>query len=92
LLSIERKERILGEMPEFRKAERVCRVREAVTSQSETVSAENSLGRVAALTHCSCPPAVPVVVSGERIDENAIKCFEYYGIKEIKVIKGTDLK
>ena len=87
LLSIERKERILGEMPEFRKAERVCRVREAVTSQSETVSAENSLGRVAALTHCSCPPAVPVVVSGERIDENAIKCFEYYGIKEIKVIK-----
>lgn len=87
LFSIERKAPIDGKIPRFVKAERVCSIREAITSQSETVPAKSSLGRVAALTHCSCPPAVPVVVSGERIDESALECFGYYGIEEIKVIK-----
>jgi arginine/lysine/ornithine decarboxylase len=33
-----------------------------------------------------CPPAVPIVVSGERIDESAEECFAYYGITHCAVI------
>ena len=87
LLSIPRKEAIEEDFPVFHKAERVMSIREAVLSPSETVSVGEAVGRVCALTSCSCPPAVPIVVSGERIDREALECFEYYGIKECKVIK-----
>ena len=33
-----------------------------------------------------CPPAVPIVMSGEEIDENIISCLEYYDIKECAVV------
>jgi arginine/lysine/ornithine decarboxylase len=34
-----------------------------------------------------CPPAVPIAVAGEVIDENVIECFKYYGIVKVNVIK-----
>ena len=34
-----------------------------------------------------CPPAVPIAVSGEVINENCIKIYKNYGIFNINVIK-----
>lgn len=59
----------------------------AVFSLSERVEVKNAKGRVLALPTTTCPPAVPILVPGEQVSENAIKCFEYYGIKEIFVVK-----
>ncbi|MBR5708281.1 MAG: amino acid decarboxylase, partial [Oscillospiraceae bacterium] len=44
-------------------------------------------GRVLAAAAISCPPAVPVVMCGERIDARAVECFEYYGVRECTVVK-----
>jgi len=75
------------DQPHFKRPEKVLSPREAALSPAETLPAEECLGRVLALATVGCPPAVPIVVSGERIDENALKCFEYYGIKTCRVIR-----
>ena len=62
-------------------------VREATMSAYETVDAKKALGRVLAFSEVGFPPAVPIVVSGEIIDENAISTFEYYGIEKCRVVK-----
>ena len=61
--------------------------REAVLSEADKIAAKDSLGRVLADITVGCPPAVPIVVSGEEIDENALKVFEYYGIETCSVVK-----
>jgi len=45
------------------------------------------VGRVLAAASVGCPPAVPIVVSGERISAEAVECFRYYGIESCSVIK-----
>ncbi|MBO6010602.1 MAG: amino acid decarboxylase, partial [Oscillospiraceae bacterium] len=67
--------------------ERVMSPREAALSEAETVPAGESAGRVLAAAAISCPPAVPVVMCGERIDARAAECFEYYGVRECTVVK-----
>ncbi|MBQ9743264.1 MAG: aminotransferase class V-fold PLP-dependent enzyme [Ruminococcus sp.] len=67
--------------------ERVTTVREAIFSQSESIPVSEALGRILADTCIGCPPAVPVLVSGERITPAAIRCFEYYSIETCRVVK-----
>ena len=87
LLSIPRKTPLTEEPPRLSRAERVMSVREAVLSPCEAVSAAESVGRVLAAASVGCPPAVPIVVCGERIHETAATCFAYYGIEEVTVVK-----
>lgn len=63
-------------------------IRNAVFAESEIVCAENSIGRICAAPTVSCPPAVPVVVSGEEITPNVANLLKYYGIDKIKVVKN----
>ncbi len=69
------------------KPERAISVRDAVFKESETVSIKNAVGRICAEPTVSCPPAVPIAVSGEKITKEAVCLFEYYGIDEIRVVK-----
>ncbi len=62
-------------------------VREALFALSEEVNADESLGRIASDTALACPPAVPILIPGEYIDEDAISAFRYYGIKKVRVVK-----
>jgi arginine/lysine/ornithine decarboxylase len=62
-------------------------IRDAAMSAKETLPAGECLGRILSDVSVSCPPAVPIVVSGERIDEDALRCFAYYGIKTCTVVK-----
>ena len=72
--------------PAFHACTAVMSVREAMLSPSETVTVEESVGRVLAAASVGCPPAVPIVVCGERIDSEAAACFAYYGIKTCAVV------
>ena len=87
LKSIERRESITESAPSIPVGERVMSLRDTVFAESEIVKAQNSIGRTVAQFNIACPPAVPIAVSGERICEDTVKCFEYYGIEEISVVK-----
>lgn len=62
-------------------------IREAVFSRQETVPAEQALGRICALPTVSCPPAIPIAVSGEEIGPAAVRLFRQYGIRQVAVVK-----
>ena len=66
---------------------RFMSIREAMLSPSETVDVESAVGRILASPTVSCPPAVPIVVSGEEITEADVRIFKYYGIDKVSVIK-----
>ncbi|MDD5883332.1 MAG: PLP-dependent transferase [Firmicutes bacterium] len=87
LLTIPRKTPISEKPPVFSPCQRVCSTREAMLSPMETVPVAESEGRILAAATVGCPPAVPIVVSGERIDAHAIRCFQYYGITHCSVMK-----
>ncbi len=73
--------------PTALKPESVMSARETCFAECEEIAASESLGRIFAETNISCPPAVPVVVCGERITAEAIECFRYYGIDRCTVVK-----
>ena len=81
------KEAIPGKIPVVKAQEKVMSIRDAAFAARETIAASKSAGRVLAAATVSCPPAVPIVVCGERIGEDAVRSFEYYGIKECIVVK-----
>ena len=87
LLSIPGKTPILEQPPRFQPGQRVCSPRDAMLSPMQTVPVAESQGRVLAAATVGCPPAVPIVVSGERIDAHAMECFRYYGITHCSVMK-----
>lgn len=87
LLSVPRRPAIEEAPPVCIAPERTMSIRDAVFSRAEFVPVAESLGRVLATASVGCPPAVPIVVSGEVIDEAALKCFEYYGIDTCSVVK-----
>lgn len=79
------------ELPEegttARDHERVCTIREAVLlCRQERIPVADSAGRVCASPTVSCPPAVPIVMCGERITAEDVARFERYGIDEVDVI------
>ena len=86
LLSVPKMAAIQAQPPAFRPREAVMGIREAALSPCETVPVEESLGRILAATDAGCPPAVPVLVCGERIDENALQCLTYYHTRSCTVV------
>ena len=61
-------------------------VREAVFSPAETVPVEKALGRVCAAPTVSCPPAIPIAISGEIIDRERLELFRHYDVKTVLVV------
>ena len=71
----------------FSPPEQSCTIRAAVFAPQETVTTAEALGRIAAAPTVGCPPAIPIVVSGERIDEPALALLAYYGIDRVAVLR-----
>ena len=71
-----------GGPPELPRPERVMGIREAMMSPREKLPAAKAEGRILADAGFGCPPAVPAVIAGERIDRDVLKCLQYYGIRE----------
>lgn len=60
---------------------------QAILSPTETVDVATAVGRVCAAPTVSCPPAIPIVISGERISPEAITVLQAYGIHSVAVVK-----
>lgn len=87
LCSIEKRKAIIERAPSAAEAEGAMSIRQALMSPSREVGVDDALGEVLASATVSCPPAIPIVVCGERIDEQAIACFKYYGVEKCRVVK-----
>ena len=84
-LHIERNKAV--EPIEIPEAERVMTIRDAIFCESEEINVENASGRICASPTVSCPPAVPIAVSGERISEKHIELFRKYNLNKILIVK-----
>ena len=91
LLSIERRESIDLSPPAIPRGACAVSMHDALYLEGEVIDAKDSLDRVFASFNVACPPAVPCVTLGERIGIDAIKCFEYYGIEKIRVLKDKNI-
>ena len=69
--------------------EQVCSIRQAMFSPRETLPVDQAVGRIFADACISCPPAVPVVIAGERITEQAAVCMKSFGITVCETVKGV---
>ncbi|MBQ3055819.1 MAG: aminotransferase class V-fold PLP-dependent enzyme [Oscillospiraceae bacterium] len=87
LCEIQKKPALHTSAPVFTRPKAVCSIREASFSRFETLPIADCCGRVLASASVACPPAVPIVMSGEEINQPAIDAFSYYGINECNVIK-----
>ena len=62
-------------------------MREACLAPQEVLPTERCVGRIAASVSVTCPPAVPIVLCGERIDAQAAERLLYYGVKTCTVVR-----
>ena len=58
----------------------------AFLAPRESVPLERAVGRTMASAAVTCPPAVPIVVMGERISEQHVKLMAEYGIDSADVV------
>lgn len=86
LLQLPKKPEITDAPPAFHSCQAVLSVRDAMLAPCETVAANMCQGRILAAAGVGCPPAVPIVISGERIDRAAVESFAYYGIDTCTVV------
>ena len=66
-------------------------VRKAMLSAQAFVSVNDAEGQICAAPTISCPPAVPIVISGEEITSDAVRLFRLYGIETVAVVKNPIL-
>lgn len=71
----------------FVKPERAMSIREAMFAESEIIDIEKAQGRICAAPTVSCPPAIPIALSGEIITDEHIALFKAYTINRIAVVK-----
>lgn len=74
-------------LPQAR-GQRILSIRQALFAPHETVPAAQSLGRVCGAPTVSCPPAIPVAVSGEAITREALELLAYYGLGQVDVVRA----
>ena len=87
LCSLKRSEPITELPPCVPRPDMAIKPHQALLSESETLPVEDCLGRISAAAAISCPPAIPLAVCGERIDQHVVDCLRYYGVASCAVIK-----
>lgn len=70
------------------KGERASSIREALFAPHETVPTGQALGRICGAPTVSCPPAIPIAVSGEVVGPEALALFHDYGVETVDVLKS----
>lgn len=74
----------------FPKPERAMSIRRAVLSPHETLPVRQAIGRVCGAPVISCPPAIPIVSSGEVFGEEEVCLCTRYGIHSVEVVCETN--
>ncbi|MBO6065773.1 MAG: PLP-dependent transferase [Lachnospiraceae bacterium] len=86
LRAVPRKAPLQEKAPPLPTPEKAMSIREAMFSPREKLPTDQAAGRVLADACVSCPPAVPVIIAGERITPQAAKCMSYYNITACDVV------
>lgn len=71
--------------PQIPHSEFVMSPREALLQKSVRLPVEECLNKVFTGINVACPPAIPIVVCGERITRAAIQALKYYGAEYCEV-------
>ncbi len=90
LTALPRRDPIMTAPPVLEPTETVLSIRQTIFAPSEVIPVSQSEGRILSAASVGCPPAVPIVVCGERIDRKAIEAFQYYGIETCRVCKVSN--
>ena len=69
--------------------EGVLSPRASFLAPQEEIPLKDAVGRVCAGAAVSCPPAIPVVVSGERITAQAAALMDRLGIRQVRVVRDS---
>ena len=72
--------------PPAAEAEQAMSIREAMLAPSRETATEQAVGEILADAAAGCPPAVPVVIAGERITAEAAARMKYYGIERCRIV------
>ncbi len=67
-----------------------CSLRRAMLAPCETLPAPRAVGRILARPCVSCPPAVPILMPGERIEAAHLPVFAHYGITQLRVLPQSE--
>ena len=87
LNTAEQRQALTRPRPRLTPPRRELSIREAMFAPSEIVPVDTAQGRICAAPTVACPPAVPIVVSGERIGQDAAHVFAHYGIEAVCVVR-----
>ena len=90
LVKLEKKCAIESDEIRPSKPKKLMSIRSAILSESIAVNVDDTEGRICASPTVSCPPAVPVVMSGELISCDEIALLKRYGIEKVEVVKGEE--
>lgn len=63
-------------------------IRAALFAPSERIPCEQAIGRICGAPCVSCPPAIPIAVSGEEITAEATALFRAYGVETVAVVRA----
>jgi len=66
--------------------ESIMSIRQAVFAKHEQIPVELAEGRICSAPTVSCPPAIPISISGEMITKQTIETFRRYGISFVDVV------
>lgn len=61
-------------------------LRQAMLGEKKLLSVEKLEGHICACVKSPCPPGIPLVVPGERIDRNMCRMLQQYCVKELQVV------
>lgn len=86
LTATEQRPPLHSEAPPYHVPEKVLSIREATLHPSQVLPVHQCLNRILASATVGCPPAVPIAVCGERIDNEILERFRYYGIDTCCVV------
>jgi len=87
LLSLPRRQSIQEKAAAVPRLTPVLSIREALFAPTEIIPAAQSAGHILADHSIGCPPAIPIAICGERLDESAVCAFAYYGVEMVRVVK-----
>lgn len=73
--------------PQPRVGKKALSIREALLAPAETLPVTQCEGKILASASVGCPPAVPILVSGELVDSHAVRCFRHYGVDRVSVVR-----
>ena len=88
LLKLQIKQPIKQEFITFLPQKKAMTIAQATLYKTQTVKTDLAIGKIAGQTKIACPPAIPIIVSGEIISEQTVEKLKRFNIDQVEIIKG----